>query len=569
MTVKTVSNMIQKPLNLRMRQLAVSAFATAAAFLAASSLAATNTLSNSGLESGSFSGWTAWGGNAVESTNGSYYNSTTKVLSHTGAYVGKHWGQFTGAANYSGSYQDVVAGAGSIWSAGGFAFSHELDLMAAGNKFWFEVTFRDSSDTVLALYRSYVLDPASPEGFTASTWYSLPVTNQYDPSTYELIGTVANMGAPVGTVKVRFQATFNQGAGYPGGSVYYDDADLTKISGSDPDIAFGPVSQRKVEGQSVSFTVQANGATSLRYQWQKDGADLSNDDRISGATTATMTISSLTLLDAGGYAVVVTDNAGSVTSGTATLNVVSVEQASNLLLNRGFEVGTTASWTPFNGAGIIASEPYSGSYAAQAYGNGAGSWNGMFQDVPAAPGQAFTADGWFLVSPSAPITGSGECWLEVQFMDASGNMLALYKSDYVTSNTVSTSWMNLQATNVIAFWDDWSVAGQTKYFVAPPGTSTVRYQVTYHGGDGGGAVFFDDMSLLLKLPVTALLTKTGNNLQISWPAQIGVSYQVLYKEGLTDSTWQLLGTATGGLSDTASVSDTVGTGTRFYIVNTL
>lgn len=540
--------------------------------------AATNALTNPGFETSNYSGWSTWGGNAVDSTNALYYNGgnptgSSNVWAHSGAYVGKLWGQYQPYATFSGAYQDVVAGPGSVWSAAGYAISHQLDFVQPGNKFWFEVTFRDSADNVLALFRSATLDPASPEGVTSNLWYSLEVTNLYDPSTYELLGSVPNLGAPAGTSKVRFQATFSQSATYPNGSIYFDDVSLMKLAGSDPDISVGPVGQRKVEGQTVTFTVTATGASTLQYQWQKDGADVANDARISGATTATLRITGLIPADSGSYTVKVTDNAGNVTSGAAVLTVVTPDQASNLLVNRGFETGTAAGWTRFNGSAIVNTTGdlpiYDGTWAGQAYGTGVGSWNGIFQDVPASAGQAFTAEGWFLVSANAPISGSSECWLEVQFMNGTGNMIGLYKSEYVTSNSVASAWVNLKATNTIAFWGDYSVAGHTDYLIAPPGTATVRYQVTYHGGDGGGAVYFDNMNLLLKLPVTAALTRTGSSTRISWPAQIGVSYQVLYKNHLTDPDWQVLTTVTGDLSGSAAITDTVSENQRFYLVKTL
>src|SRR6185503_2632235 len=112
---------------------------------------------------------------------------------------------------------------------------------------------------------------------------------------------------PTNTAKVRFQVVFSQPPGYDGGSVYFDDLQLIKIAGSDPDITANPASQTKVAGQSVTFTVSAAGATTLRYQWKKNGTNLTNGVSITGATNASLTISNLTLADAGSYTVEVTD----------------------------------------------------------------------------------------------------------------------------------------------------------------------------------------------------------------------------------------------------------------------
>jgi hypothetical protein len=55
---------------------------------------------------------------------------------------------------------------------------------------------------------------------------------------------------------------------------------------------------------------------------------------------------------------------------------------------------------------------------------------------------------------------------------------------------------------------------------------------------------------------------------VNFPAQPGVTYQVLYKDQIQDA-WQLLITITGDLSGQATVRDPVGTGKRFYRVSTL
>ena len=82
-----------------------------------------------------------------------------------------------------------------------------------------------------------------------------------------------------------------------------------------PEITEQPQSQSTVEGNSVTFTVSTTGTAPLSYQWQKDGVD------IIGATDASYTISHVMPTDAGGYRVVVSNSAGSVTSGAATLTV--------------------------------------------------------------------------------------------------------------------------------------------------------------------------------------------------------------------------------------------------------
>ena len=82
--------------------------------------AITNVVSNAGFETGAFAPWATYGNHAVESTNNTYYNGGlpggSNVLTHSGRYVGKTYGSFTGGYNVNGAYQDAVAAPGSVWS---------------------------------------------------------------------------------------------------------------------------------------------------------------------------------------------------------------------------------------------------------------------------------------------------------------------------------------------------------------------------------------------------------------------------------------------------------------------
>ena len=88
-----------------------------------------------------------------------------------------------------------------------------------------------------------------------------------------------------------------------------------------PTITQPPSDQTVIAGTSVSFPVVANGSVSMSYQWQHEGNNLVNDSRVSGASTATLTLSGTQVSDAGSYRVVVTNLAGAATSAVAVLTV--------------------------------------------------------------------------------------------------------------------------------------------------------------------------------------------------------------------------------------------------------
>ena len=88
-----------------------------------------------------------------------------------------------------------------------------------------------------------------------------------------------------------------------------------------PAISGQPASKIVCEGSSAQFTVVASG-TSLTYQWRKNGVNLVNGGHVSGATSATLTISTAAAADAASYDVVVSGTCPpAATSDAATLSV--------------------------------------------------------------------------------------------------------------------------------------------------------------------------------------------------------------------------------------------------------
>jgi uncharacterized delta-60 repeat protein len=88
-----------------------------------------------------------------------------------------------------------------------------------------------------------------------------------------------------------------------------------------PTISVHPTNQVVCAGTSVTLSVAATGTMPLSYQWRKGSADLTEGGNISGATTATLTLTNVQLGDAGSYTVVVGNSAGTSTSSAAILTV--------------------------------------------------------------------------------------------------------------------------------------------------------------------------------------------------------------------------------------------------------
>ena len=75
-----------------------------------------------------------------------------------------------------------------------------------------------------------------------------------------------------------------------------------------------------MRGNNVSFSVTATG-TNLLYQWRKNGTNIDNGGRISGAQTSNLTINTINSGDAAAYSCFITNTCGWNSSTSADLTV--------------------------------------------------------------------------------------------------------------------------------------------------------------------------------------------------------------------------------------------------------
>jgi hypothetical protein len=91
-----------------------------------------------------------------------------------------------------------------------------------------------------------------------------------------------------------------------------------------PRITVQPCNQVAAVGASASFTAMAVGAQPLSYQWQFNGANLTDDECIAGSQSRTLTVTNAQAGNSGGYRVIVTNIYGSAASAPATLTMPGV-----------------------------------------------------------------------------------------------------------------------------------------------------------------------------------------------------------------------------------------------------
>ena len=251
----------------------------------------------------------------------------------------------------------------------------------------------NQSPTILFPPQSRTNHPGMRAAFTVTADGTGPLTYQWRRN-----GTPLTDGGPVSgaaTSILTFSSVAGSDAGNydvvvtGSGAVTSAPATLTVVNyapGQVPAIVTPPQSRINLAGTTATFEVVASGAGPFAYQWRKNGSNLVNDGRVSGATSWKLTLSNVSPFDIASYDVVVT-GFSSVTSAAATLTVnTSTDQ---LILYEPFDysnVGgpvsnnTPANWAT-NGAGAddtqvvqgsLSSNGLSGSIGNSAANGGAG-----------------------------------------------------------------------------------------------------------------------------------------------------------------------------------------------------
>ena len=121
----------------------------------------------------------------------------------------------------------------------------------------------------------------------------------------------------------------------------------------------------------------------------------------------------------------------------------------NVLINPGFESDPSGQTTDLPGWNAYGGNAYgetsqtvahSGSNYFKVYQafNGVVNYTGIYQDFISGPGAVYSANGWAYTLSSDALAGQNIAWIEVTFRDANANILALYRSILITTNSIAT-----------------------------------------------------------------------------------------------------------------------------------
>jgi hypothetical protein len=176
---------------------------------------------------------------------------------------------------------------------------------------------------------------------------------------------------------------------------------------------------------------------------------------------------------------------------------------------------------------------------------------GIYQEFGSSPGSVYNASGWFYTKTNDIIgnpTFNSYAWIDVSFLDAGGNLLALYTSgDFseLADPGGSTNWFQYEVTNACdlsspvatgdPYFTNYAVTGQVTQLVAPAGTVTVRYRFAYlQANNESGSCYFDEAALDQTAgPEAPVITNILPQNMIFYPQSNGFNFVVFSPSGST------------------------------------
>ena len=181
------------------------------------------------------------------------------------------------------------------------------------------------------------------------------------------------------------------------------------VTAAAPTIVTPPIAQAVAVGANASFSVGASGTAPLTYQWRKGATALTDGGSIAGAATATLTLTGVTLADAGSYDVVVSNGVGTPATSTAVALTVSAPAQATIAWDFATAAPTSGLPTEFSGGVVtvgnnngtttlLATTSASAGYTGASAGNNAGAAARTGALSTAASGSAYFE---FTVTPAA------------------------------------------------------------------------------------------------------------------------------------------------------------------------
>ena len=331
-----------------------------------------------------------------------------------------------------------------------------------------------------------------------------------------------------------------------------------------PSIVTPPTAQSTTVGSNVTFTVVAGGSTPFTYQWRKGGTALVNGSTVSGATTASLTLTGVTLADAGNYDVVVTNGVNPAATSTAV--ALTVNTAPQNIITWDFATDTPTSGLPAE---------LSGAQVTQGNNNGTTALITAVSVSSGYTGASGTNNAGAAARTGALVQSSGgSAYFELTLTPATGQQIRFLTLGFGARSTstgpqayaVYTSADNYAAplaTGTLANNSVWTlVTPQFTPLTVPVGTALTLRIYGYNGTGTASASTanwrIDDLKVGVTVPLTAPVITSQPQSQTTTLAQ-SVTFSVTTGPSSATPTyqWRKTGTPISGATNSSLVINSV------------
>jgi len=338
-------------------------------------------------------------------------------------------------------------------------------------------------------------------------------------------------------------------------------------------------------GRTLTLPTVFGGTAPLTYTWQKGGVALSNNDRISGATSDKLTIVNVQTSDSGNYQLVVNNSLGSASSTVAAVTVEVIPD---------FNIDGTG-WTLNGGAeivdGVLTLTSGFNNQARSVYFDyplyiGAFKVLFTYTDVGGAGADGFTLIAHNSALGTAAVGGAGGNLAYNGITPSAAVMFNIYNTSGIALGTngvragdyLPTAPVDIRAGNPIAVEMVYmggqmevtltdSIDATTFTLTVPVNLPAFAGGQTAHvgfTGATGGTASTQTIQNFQYIPLPTVAAGKGGvgEVVVSWPASIG-GYVLQSRDNLTSGTWANVAapvTQVNGLNE-VTVS---ATGTQFY-----
>ena len=307
--------------------------------------------------------------------------------------------------------------------------------------------------------------------------------------------------------------------------------DQVRFAPLPPTILTQPASRSVNAGTKVTFKVKATGAPPLSYQWQRNGVALTNGGPVRGATNASLTLTNVQPAQEGNYSVVVTGPGGSVTSSNALLTVTPILPLAEALDTPDW-VWTTSDSAPWVGQSAVT---HDGVDAARS-GTTDDEESSSLKTTVMGPG---TVTFWWKLSSETNL-----------------DALRFYVGDSEQARLSGEI--------------DW----QEQTFAVPAGSQELKWKFKNEGTNAQVQAWVDQVRFVSAVtngssrsssPMVAHLTVSRGKVVLTWGNNPSKTYQVSYKDSLSETEWKVLPAEVSRIDSVASIEDSVsGSRRRFY-----